>query len=558
MGSIVNNILKVVCDQLPVYGAASESLHPVLEPAVLSPSIGVLSTLQTTAPQAICSPSPGRWNVEEMLPSRGKQPVRRALFGRENGDLVSPEHLTGDSHSSLIDSTPPDSHARHLPNSPVESPLSDAHRVISSEGDTIDVDDPGTSFIMSANEIPEEITPTGTQRKKRRVTNFSQRASEKAKQNFNSGVEDITPKGYKRKARTMGPGCKTFCRICKEKIPVEARAAIFKHFWKLDSVHRKRDFISRSVSTKKPATCSTTPSRAKKSSRRYSLTTIEGPAKKYFVCKTMFIQTLGISDCWVETSLKKCQRGDGQSPDKRGKHKNRVNRVPEGTLASVRRHINMFARVPSHYTRERTKREYLEPHIKSVERMNRMVFSMYMLAAAKSKHKITHRFLESGHSFSEADSMHARIENEALRKEIFTPEEWMALIEGAKQEGKKYIINKLKNENVSDLHFLVDRQNWDRNTNNEQVLWSKVREVVVDWKSPNTILYRYGFSELLKTVVVKMKDGSEMDLSMFVPPQAYQSRFPLTTKKKNDLKFLCQKKAIPSKYHSTFDEYLAI
>ncbi|KAK3929672.1 Alanine racemase [Frankliniella fusca] len=536
----------------------------------------------------------------------------------------------------------------------------------------------------------------------------------------------------------MEPGCKTFCRICKEKIPVEARAAIFKHFWKLDSVHRKRDFISRSVSTKKPATCSTTPSRAKKSSRRYSLTTIEGPAKKYFVCKTMFIQTLGISDCWVETSLKKCQRGDGQSPDKRGKHKNRLNRVPEGTLASVRRHINMFARVPSNYTRERTKREYLEPHIKSVERMykiyvtwakkenipkiasadmyrkvfncefnlgffmprkdqcevcnkwktaknhverremvqefathiankklvtklkkedkttasvtkcvacfdlqkvlpcprsetslffyrnklslfnftvfdlrlkeghcylwtevdahkganevgsnlfhfiqtkveegvkeftfwsdaptgqnrNRMVFSiMYMLAAAKSKLKITHRFLESGHSFSEADSMHARIENEALRKEIFNPEEWMALIEGAKQEGKKYIINKLKNENVSDLHFLVDRQNWDRNTNNEQVLWSKVREVVVDWKSPNTILYRYGFSELLKTVVVKMKDCSEMDLSMFVPPQAYQSRFPLTTKKKNDLKFLCQKKAIPSKYHSTFDEYLAI
>ncbi|KAK3929671.1 Phosphoglucosamine mutase [Frankliniella fusca] len=161
MGSIVNNILKVVC----VYGAASESLHPVLEPAVLSPSIGVLSTLQTTAPQAICSPSPGRWNVEEMLPSRGKQPVRRALFGRENGDLVSPEHgdLTGNSHRSLVDSTPPDSQARHLPNSPVESPLSDAHRVHY----TIDVDDPGTSFIMSANEIPEEITPTGTQRKRR-------------------------------------------------------------------------------------------------------------------------------------------------------------------------------------------------------------------------------------------------------------------------------------------------------------------------------------------------------------------------------------------------------
>ncbi|KAE8740383.1 hypothetical protein FOCC_FOCC014121 [Frankliniella occidentalis] len=535
----------------------------------------------------------------------------------------------------------------------------------------------------------------------------------------------------------MGPGCKVTCRICKKRVSPEERESIFKTFWKLDSVHRKRDFISRSVSTKKPASCSTIPSRAKKTARRYSLTVTGAREEKIAVCKTMFINTLGIPDCWVETSLKKCQGSDGQSPDKRGKHNNRANRIALTTLASVRRHINMFARVPSHYTREKSKREYLEPHIKSVERMyriytnwakreniekvaslsvywkvfnrefnlgffmprkdqcevcnkwknaknqverremindysthiqnkklvyklkkedkasaseskcvacfdlqkvltcprsetslffyrnklslfnftifdlrikeghcylwtevdakkgsneigsnvyhfiqtkveegikeftfwsdapsgqnrNRMVFSMYMIAAAKCNIKITHRFLESGHSYSEADSMHARIENESNRREIFTPEEWITLIEEAKQDGKKYIINKLLNENVSDLHFLVDRHNWEYNTNLEKVSWSKVREVAVDWKSPNTVFYRYDFREPLKTVRVTMQDGSDLDLKSYVAPNAYQSRFPLSAMKKRDIRFLCSKLAIPSKYHSTFDQYLDV
>ncbi|KAK3916516.1 Endo-alpha-N-acetylgalactosaminidase [Frankliniella fusca] len=591
----------------------------------------------------------------------------------------------------------------------------------------------------------EEVAPNAP--KKRRVLprkNAKKRivvpggwAQEKAKVAFNAGVAHVTPKGAVKLKRKMRAGCHLRCRKCKERVSQEERELIFTNFWKLASVHRKRDYITRAVTTKKPQSCSTTPARARKSVRCYTLTIKRGTQeKKIIVCKKMFLDTLGIQDCWVETALKK--RGDtGLSPDKRGKHGNRPHRISEDILASVRRHINLFPRVPSHYTREKSKREYLEPHIKSVERMhriyviwakrqniekiatlstyrkvfnqefnlgffmpkkdqcetcnkwknckdqaerrkmvkdyathlknkklvrqlkkqdkasadelkcvacfdlqkvlpcprsetsvffycnklslynftvfdlrlmeghcylwtevdalkgsneigsnlynfisgkveegvkefvfwsdsptgqnrNRMIFCMHMLAAARLKVKITHRFLESGHSYSEADSMHARIELEAQMKEIFTPDEWIKLIKEAKQDGKPYIINRLENENVSDLHYLVDRQNWEKNTNKEKVQWSKVREVVTDWKSPSTVFYRYNFTDQLKTVKVTMKDGIDLDLNTFVPPCAYQSKIPLPERKKKDLRSLCQKKAIPTKYHPVFDRYCAI
>ncbi|KAK3907359.1 UDP-N-acetylglucosamine--N-acetylmuramyl-(pentapeptide) pyrophosphoryl-undecaprenol N-acetylglucosamine transferase [Frankliniella fusca] len=95
----------------------------------------------------------------------------------------------------------------------------------------------------------------------------------------------------------------------------------------------------------------------------------------------------------------------------------------------------------------------------SGQNRNRMVFSMYVHASIKYNIKITHRFVESGHSYSEADGMHGRIETEAkIKQEIFTPEEWTDLIKTAKQDKKPYIVNSVKNEEWLNLHVLVDKE----------------------------------------------------------------------------------------------------
>lgn len=194
----------------------------------------------------------------------------------------------------------------------------------------------------------------------------------------------------------------------------------------------------------------------------------------------------------------------------------------------------------------------------SGQNRNRMVFSMYLILSAKYKINITHRFLESGHSYSEVDSMHARIENEVGRSEIFDQEEWFKLITNAKQTGEQYKIHKVTHDTVLDFHFLVDRQNWELNSSRDKVMWSQVREISCSWESPNKLLYRYNFQDNPSTVIITNKGNDTVNYANFWPPRAYEHKIPLNEKKKNDIRWLMEKKAIPTKYHPFYNELLLI
>lgn len=191
---------------------------------------------------------------------------------------------------------------------------------------------------------------------------------------------------------------------------------------------------------------------------------------------------------------------------------------------------------------------------------NRMVFSMYLTAAAKFGIKITHRFLESGHSYSEADSMHALIEKEAkIIQEIFTPEEWADLMRNAKQEGPPYIVKHLKNKEVLDLHELPEKkENWDTDLQRKKIMWSRVRELVFDGNTPNVNLFRYNFQDEMSKVHIKLKGGGETDRKNHEFAPAYNGLFPLPALTKKHLTELMKSCAIPSKYHPCFQQYLSI
>jgi len=56
---------------------------------------------------------------------------------------------------------------------------------------------------------------------------------------------------------------------------------------------------------------------------------------------------------------------------------------------------------------------------------NRMVFSLWLYAAVNYEVDIIYRFFESGHSFSEVDSMHGNIEKEAKIKKYSILISWL-------------------------------------------------------------------------------------------------------------------------------------
>ncbi|KAK3908523.1 Imidazolonepropionase [Frankliniella fusca] len=398
---------------------------------------------------------------------------------------------------------------------------------------------------LAASLHKRKMLPKESKRKRSKNPNKWQRKV--AMKAFNDGTEHITSKGKVKEAREMGDPCRDGCTKCQADLTHQQREAIFHKFWNLPNINRKRDFISRHIKTRTPDTCSTSPECAKKTSRQYFFS-VSGEEIVVLICPrgetsiffyknklsvfnfTVFDTRLSEGHCyvWTETDAHK-------GPNEIGTNLLRFieKKASEGIVE-----FSFYSDGPTGQNR------------------NRMNISLYLSTSAKFQVNITHRFLESGHSYSEADSMHARIEDEAKRvQEIFTPDEWINLIKNAKQSGKPYLVTTLKNEEVLDLHYLVDRRNWTGNSK-AKIYWSQVREVSVHRDQPNILCYKYKFSDECSKLKVTMKNGNMPDMSTFTFPFAYAGRFPLNKNKANDLKELCRKNAIPSKYHETYETYL--
>ncbi|KAF9797297.1 hypothetical protein SFRURICE_006279, partial [Spodoptera frugiperda] len=90
-------------------------------------------------------------------------------------------------------------------------------------------------------------------------------------------------------------------------------------------------------------------------------------AKKISVCKTMFLRTLSISFNCVYTAIQKSENGNGFIElDQRGRHTNHPKTVDDDMVRSVIDHVEAFAPVPSHYTRQNSSFHKPKKDIKSM------------------------------------------------------------------------------------------------------------------------------------------------------------------------------------------------
>ncbi|KAJ8949691.1 hypothetical protein NQ314_008154 [Rhamnusium bicolor] len=89
---------------------------------------------------------------------------------------------------------------------------------------------------------------------------------------------------------------------------------------------------------------------------------------------------------------------------------------------------------------------------------NKYVAAAMLYAVNKINHLkvIVLKFMESGHSYLEADSMHATIERARKHKTIYTTREWSVLISAARIRPKPYIVNNLNFNDFYDLQKVAD------------------------------------------------------------------------------------------------------
>lgn len=132
---------------------------------------------------------------------------------------------------------------------------------------------------------------------------------------------------------------------------------------------------------------------------------------------------------------------------------------------------------------------------------------MFSLASKKFNIKITHRFLEKGHSQSEGDSMDAAIERSKKRQTIYTPDQMYYLIENAKVTGHKYQVKQMTQSDFIDFKEIKGK-NWLKDTNGDKIYWSKIKEVDFSHDHPNIIYFRYSLEDELREMQIMTRTNS--------------------------------------------------
>lgn len=190
-----------------------------------------------------------------------------------------------------------------------------------------------------------------------------------------------------RETRSLRPACaserckKSKQRMC-EKLTEEERKCIFRKFWsELNWDQRKIYAISHvnRVPTQRKTTLN--------DSRRgetltYSLTFNDC---KYPVCRTTFLNTIGIGSFTVQSWTKKGNHA--MLMNKNCENLNRVKNSPHAeNIAYLKDFLRQLPKLPSHYNRANSSKLYLEPIFKSLKQL----YDLYLEHCKKAdKHTVS-------------------------------------------------------------------------------------------------------------------------------------------------------------------------
>ncbi|KAK3106388.1 hypothetical protein FSP39_018992 [Pinctada imbricata] len=194
-----------------------------------------------------------------------------------------------------------------------------------------------------------------SRKRKKNFENWKQTVRKRRRQ---SGKDYTSVKGKQMRNREIKTlkDCSGKCKYrCNTKISQKEREGFFKEFWNLCDT-QKNTFYAKTTDRKDKDRKRTTST----SSRRaysYSYFFTKGD-EKIRVCKTFYLSTLDISQRRIQYHQEHKQT---DFADQRGKF-TKVE-IDPSVRESVKRHIRSFPRMPSHYARKNTSKEFLESEL---------------------------------------------------------------------------------------------------------------------------------------------------------------------------------------------------
>ncbi|GFO45997.1 hypothetical protein PoB_007250200 [Plakobranchus ocellatus] len=135
---------------------------------------------------------------------------------------------------------------------------------------------------------------------------------------------------------------------------------------------------------------------------------------------------------------------------------------------------------------------------------NRYVaFALWFARNHLSLSKITHTFLEKGHTETENDSIHATMERAKRRLELYTPDQWYTAVRAARVSKQPYKVKdmtakdfvdfKSMSNNVTDLAIDDDGQ---------KIMWSRTRQLFIMEEDPHAIFFATAYGGVPRRMAV--------------------------------------------------------
>lgn len=194
----------------------------------------------------------------------------------------------------------------------------------------------------------------------------------------------------------------------------------------------------------------------------------------------------------------------------------------------------------------------------SGQNRNQFVAGAYLYSMAKfpNLQEINHKFLESGHSHMECDSIHSAIETAKKKTSVFVPSQWNTVISMARR-GKPYHVVPLKYMDVFNFKDFVQKfcPNLKTTTSGDKVNWMNICWIQTRRDYPLTLFVNETFDEAqfqeIKVQAATRKKGRPSILPDSLSP-CYQARLTVSAAKKADLLNLCKKQIIPEDCHEYY------
>ena len=192
----------------------------------------------------------------------------------------------------------------------------------------------------------------------------------------------------------------------------------------------------------------------------------------------------------------------------------------------------------------------------SSQNKNKFYISMLWYAMNKfSLRSVEHKYLIAGHTQNENDSVHATIENISRKKEVYSTQQWAAVIRMARSN-KGYHVKEMCVKDFFDFKLVAENlKNFELDENKEKVYLSDIKLMKITADEPNKVTFKTEYHQgifrkmnLLGRLNLKSCEKS-INAKNIELVNIRNTLIPISQQKYDDLVTLCASGIVPRVHH---------